>query len=110
VSGRWFARFMATIETARYDGTLRVVMWLDAFLSAAVTVLSVVASPLVAVLGLPHGVVLPLGFAALGCAVLLAGFGAVTFVLIGRRMAAGQYRLPAMLRLPLPSGMRPPQS
>lgn len=99
---------MKARETARYDRTLRVVMWLDAFLSAALALICVIASPVLAVFGLPHAVVLPLGLAAIGCAVLLAGFGAVTFVLIGRRMTTGQYRLPSALRLPLPAGMRPP--
>jgi hypothetical protein len=83
-------------------------MWMDAFLSAALAVICAVASPVVALLGLPRGVVLPLGLAAIGCAVLLASFGAVTFVVIGRRMATGHYRLPVGLRLPLPAGMRPP--
>jgi len=62
----------------QFDRTLRVVMWLDAFLSAALAVLGAVASPIVAVVGLPHGVVFALGLTAIGAALLLASFGAIT--------------------------------
>jgi hypothetical protein len=91
----------------RYDRTLRVVMWLDAFLSAAVAVLCVIASPVVALLGLPYGVLAATGVAAIGCAAVLAGCGAVTGVLLMLRLRAGEYLLPIGLRLPLPAVMRP---
>jgi hypothetical protein len=68
----------------------------------------VLASPLVATLGLPHQVIEALGVAAIGLAVVLAGLGAVTGVLLMRRMTAGDYLLPDRLQLPLPSMMRPP--
>jgi hypothetical protein len=94
----------------QFDRSLRVVMWLDAFLSAALAVLGAVASPIVAMVGLPHAVVFGLGMAAIGCALLLASFGAITAGLLIVRMRAGQYQLPARLRLPLPAAMRPPTS
>ena len=96
------------MRARRYDATLRTVMWLDAFLSVAVAVLAILASPVVAALGLPQRVVFGLGVAAIGCALLLASFGAITGVVLMRRMAAGNYLLPDRLQLPLPSGMRPP--
>jgi hypothetical protein len=89
----------------RYDRTLRAVMWMDAFLSVALVVVSVIASPIVATLGVPQGFIFGLGLAAIGCAVLLASFGAITAVLIMLRLRAGQYLLPADLRLPLPGPM-----
>jgi len=92
----------------QFDRTLRAVMWLDAFLSAALALLGAVASPIVALLGIPHGVVFGLGVAAIGCAFLLAAFGAITAGLFIVRLRAGQYEMPAGLRLPLPAGMRPP--
>jgi len=82
-------------------------MWMDAFLSIALVAACVIASPIVATFGLPRGIVFALGLAAIGCAVLLAAFGAITAVLIMLRMRAGQYMLPADLRLPLPAPMRP---
>lgn len=85
-------------------------MWMDAFLSAALAVMCVIASPVLALVGLPGVALLPLALAAIGCAVLLAAFGAITFVVLGRRMATGDYRLPSALRLPLPAAMRPPPS
>ena len=94
----------------QFDRTLRVVMWLDAFLSAALAVLGVVVSPVVAVVGVPHGVVFGLGVVAIGCALLLASFGAITAGLLIARMRAGQYQMPPRLRLPLPAAMRPPTS
>jgi hypothetical protein len=94
----------------RFDRTLRVVMWLDAALSAALAVLGAVASPIVAAIGLPHGFVFGLGVAVIGCALLLASFGAITAGLLMVRVRAGQYQMPARLRLPLPAGMRPPTS
>ncbi len=92
---------------SRYDRTLRAVMWMDAFLSVAMVVIGVIASPIVATLGVPQRFVLALGLAAIVCAVLLAGFGAITAVLIMLRLRGGQYYLPEQLRLPLPGPMRP---
>jgi hypothetical protein len=48
------------------------------------------------------------GVAAVACAALLATLGAITAFALAVRMRAGQYRLPARLRLPLPAAMRPP--
>jgi len=105
--GGWLPGVMTKSRSSLSDRTLRSVMWLDAFLSAAVAVLCAVASPVVAAVGLPQRIVLALGLAAIGCAVLLAACGAVTGVLIMQRMRAGRYQLPG-LRLPLPAAMRPP--
>jgi hypothetical protein len=91
----------------RYDRTLRTVMWMDAFLSVAMVVVGVIASPIVATLGVPHGIVFGLAVAAIVCAVLLAAFGAITAMLISLRLRAGTYLLPVDLRLPLPGPMRP---
>jgi hypothetical protein len=93
--------------TSRYDGTLRVVMWLDAFWSAAATLVSIVGSLAVALLGLPHGAHLAVGITALVAAVFLALCGAVTGVLLMLRMNAGNYTMPRDLRVPLPRGMVP---
>jgi hypothetical protein len=82
-------------------------MWMDAFLSVALVVVCVIASPIVATVGVPEGIRFALGLAAIGSAVLLAAFGAITAALIMLRMRAGQYLLPAGLRLPLPAPMRP---
>jgi hypothetical protein len=91
----------------RYDRTLRVVMWWDAFLSTALALLCVVASPVVAMFGMPHGIVLGVGLAAVGCAVLLAAFGAVTAVAFVLRLRSGDWSMPSDLRLPLPRQLRP---
>jgi hypothetical protein len=105
--GDWLPGCM-TDNRPRYDAALRAVMWLDAMFSAAVAVLCVIASPVIAVLGLPRGVGTAFGLAAIGCAGLLAACGAVTGVLLMLRLRAGQYLLPARLRLPLPAAKRPP--
>lgn len=107
IDGRGDGWLPEVMTNHRFDRTLRSVMWLDAFLSAAVAVLCAVASPVVAAVGVPQRIVLALGIAAIGCAVLLAACGAVTGVLIMQRMRAGHYQLPG-LRLPLPAAMRPP--
>jgi hypothetical protein len=91
----------------RYDRTLRVVMWMDAFLSVEVVVISAVATPIVATLGVSQRIVYGLGVTSMICAVLLAAFGAITAVALMVRMSGGQYLLPPSLKLPLPSGMRP---
>lgn len=89
------------------DRVLRAVMWMDAFLSAAMALVCVAASPVVATVAMPHAVVVGIVIASIGCAGLLAAFGAITGVLIMLRMRAGQYLLPPDLHLPLPAGMRP---
>lgn len=93
--------------STRYDRTIRVVMWLDAFLSTAMVAVCLVVCPVVAALGLPQVLRFALGVAAGVSAVLLAAFGTITAVLLMLRMRAGQYALPAGLRLPLPTGMSP---
>ena len=92
---------------ARYDRTLRVVMWLDAFWSAAATLLAIGGSLAVALLGLPHGAQLAVGLSALVAAVFLAACGALTGVLLMLRMNAGHYTMPPGLRVPLPKAMVP---
>ncbi len=82
-------------------------MWADAFLSVGLVLVCVVASPIIASLGVPHGIRYLLAVAAIGCAVPLAAFGAITAVLLMLRMRDGQYLLPKHLRLPLPACMRP---
>ena len=99
---------MAGTEVPRFDRTLRAVMWTDAFLSFAVAVLCMIASPVVALFGLPNSVLAALGVAAIGGAALLAACGAITAVLIMLRIRGGQYLLPSGLRLPIPAAMRPP--
>ena len=91
----------------KYDRSLRIVMWWDAFLSAAAAVLAVIVSPVVAVLGVPPGARTALGIAVLVLAGVLAACGAVTAVLLARRMVARQYLMPAALRTPLPAAMVP---
>ncbi len=82
-------------------------MWSDAFLSVALVVGCVVASPIVATVGVPSSIRLGLGLAAIVCAALLAAFGAITAVVLMMRMSDGQYLLPPDLRLPLPGPLRP---
>ncbi len=90
----------------RYDAGLRVVIWTDALLSAAVTLVAV-ASPVVIVLPLPPPATAVVGIAVLAAALVLAGLGAVTAVLLVARMRAGHGHIPRDLRLPLPAAMRP---
>src|SRR4051812_18035997 len=94
-------------KSSRYDGTLRVVMWLDAFWSATATLVAIGGSLVVGLLGLPHGAHLAVGIGALVAAAFLAACGAVTGVLLMLRMNAGHYTMPADLRVPLPRGMVP---
>jgi hypothetical protein len=91
----------------KYDRTLRVVMWLDAFLSTALALLCVVASPIVATVGVPHHIVLGVGLAVVVCAVLLTAFGAITAIAIMLRVHSGDWSMPRDLRLPLPRQFRP---
>lgn len=95
-------------DAHRYDRTLRVVMWADAFLSVTIVAVGVVASPVVALLGVPPAIRFPIAVVTIVCAVLLAAFGAITAVVLMLRMHRGQYQLPARLWLPLPPGLRPP--
>jgi len=94
-------------DSPRYDGTLRVVMWLDAFWSAAATLVAIGGSLAVALLGLPSGASRAVGISALVAAVFLAACGAITGVLLMLRMNAGHYAMPPDLRVPLPKGMVP---
>lgn len=94
-------------STRQFDRTLRVVMWSDAFLSVALVLVCVVASPVVATVGVPAWLRPALGATVIVCAALLAAFGAVTAVVLMLRMRAGDYLLPRRLRLPLPRPMRP---
>ena len=95
------------MKSTKYDGTLRVVMWLDAFWSAAAALVAVVGTLLVALLGLPQSAFLAVGVGALVAAVFLAACGAVTAVLLLLRMNAGHYTMPPDLRVPLPRAMVP---
>lgn len=107
VTSRCHAEVMDTTST-RYDATLRVVMWLDAFWSAVAVLVAALGSLAVGLLGLPHGAHLAVGISALVAAAFLAVCGAVTGVLLMLRMNAGHYTMPADLRVPLPRGMVPP--
>ena len=99
-----------TTGTARYgDRTLRIVMWLDAFLSVAFVAVGLVAAPVLAALGVTGTARLAVGVAALVAGVLLAAFGAITAVVLAARMQRGNQGLPDRLWLPLPPGMRPPE-
>jgi hypothetical protein len=97
----------AARRAPRFDRTLRAVMWTDALLSAALAIVCLVASPVVAVLGVPQRVLATLAVTAVGLAALLAGCGAITALLIVLRMRRGHYLLPERLRLPFPAVMRP---
>lgn len=97
-----------TPAAVRFDRTLRVVMWLDAFLSVWSVYLCIAAAPVVATLGVPRAVRPTLVVTSVVDAVLLAAFGAITGVVLMLRMSSGEYRLPHDLRLPLPRYMRPP--
>ena len=91
----------------RYDRTLRVVMWLDAWLSTAAVLAGFLISPLLAVVGLSGTLLTVFVAVSIASAVLLAAFGAITAVVLMLRMQAGNYRLPPRLWLPLPPGMKP---
>jgi len=92
--------------TARYDRTVRAVMWLDAFWSVTFILAAVVAA-VVAVVWTPSGVPAVLVAATFVSAVALAACGAVTGALLMIRMNEGDFYLPPDLRLPLPAFMRP---
>ena len=90
----------------RYDGTLRAVMWLDAFWSVAFVLAALVAAA-VAVLWTPQAVPAALVAAMFVSTVVLALCGAVTGVLLMARMNDGNFYLPDGLKLPLPAFLRP---
>ena len=94
-------------NTRTSDRTLRVVMWLDATLSVAMVLAGVLGAPLAAVVGPTTGAVEVLAIVALVSGVLLAGFGAVTAVVLMVRMQHGVHLLPPRLWLPLPDPLRP---
>ena len=96
-----------TRPAPRLDRTLRAVMWMDAFLSVAFVGVGLVASPIVATLGVPSALRTAVGVGTFVAAVLLALFGAITAVAFMLRMRDGEYFPPPHLRLPLPDGMRP---
>ena len=91
----------------RYDGTLRVVMWLDVFWSVVAVLVSIVGSLAVALLGLPGSALGAVAATSLVAAVFLAATGLVTGVLLMLRMNAGHYTMPPDLRVPLPRWMHP---
>jgi hypothetical protein len=98
---------MTRNHATRFDRTLRMVMWLDAFLSAALAVVCVLVSPILAVVGVPAGVLPAVGITAAVLAMLLAALGAVTAAAFARRLRTGDYLMPVRLKLPLPAAMRP---
>lgn len=93
--------------SSKYDGTLRVIIWLDVFWSVVAVLVSVAGSVVVAVLGLPHTALGEVAAATLVAGVFLAATGAITAVLLMLRLRAGNYFMPPDLKFPLPSGMRP---
>lgn len=93
--------------TTKYDGTLRVIIWLDVFWSVAAVLVSVAGSVVVAVLGLPQAAMGAVAASTLVAGVFLAATGAITAVLLMLRLHAGNYFMPPNLKFPLPSGMRP---
>jgi hypothetical protein len=97
----------ATGTGTRFDTTLRVVMWLDAFWSVAFVLAALLAVPVATIAHVPGAVRLVAGVVALVAAVLLAACGVITAVLLMARMRDGDYHMPVGLRLPLPRVMRP---
>jgi hypothetical protein len=91
----------------RYDRTLRVVMWLDALLSLAVVLVCLFALPAIVMLDVSGGPATSIGITVIALSVLLAGLGSVTGVALALRMNAGDFTLPAHLRLPLPAPLHP---
>lgn len=93
--------------TSKYDGTLRVIIWLDVFWSVVAALVCVAGSVVVAVLGLPHAAMGAVAATTLVAGVFLAATGAITAVLLMLRLRDGHYLMPPDLKIPLPSGMRP---
>ena len=93
-------------DVPRYDLTIRVVMWLDAFWSVAFVLAAPVAAA-IAIVWTPSEVPEAVVVATFVSAAGLALCGAITGVLLIARMQRGHYYLPDDLRLPLPPFMRP---
>lgn len=93
-------------DIPRYDLTIRVVMWLDAFWSVAFVLAAPVAAA-IAIVWTPSEVPEVVVVATFVSAAGLALCGAITGVLLIARMQRGHYYLPEDLRLPLPAFMRP---
>ncbi len=93
-------------DVPRYDLTIRVVMWLDAFWSVAFVLAAPVAAA-IAIVWTPSEVPEVVVVATFVSAAGLALCGAITGVLLIARMQRGHYYLPDDLRLPLPAFMRP---
>lgn len=108
-AARRFAEVMTPATSRPGDRTLRIVMWLDAFLSVTFVAAGLVAVPVLAALRVAGAARLAVGLVALVAGVLLAGFGAVTAVVLALRIRRGDHTLPTELWLPLPPVMRPPE-
>jgi hypothetical protein len=93
--------------TTKYDGTLRVIIWLDVFWSVVAVLVSVAGGVVVAVLGLPHAAMGTVAATTLVAGVFLAATGAITAVLLMLRLHAGHYLMPPDLKFPLPRAMHP---
>ena len=93
-------------DVPRYDLTIRVVMWLDAFWSVAFVLAALVGAAM-AIIWTPSDVPDVVVVSMFVSAADLALCGAVTGVLLIARMQRGHYYLPEDLRLPLPAFMRP---
>ena len=93
-------------DVPRYDLTIRVVMWLDAFWSVAFVAAAPVAAA-IAIIWTPSEVPETVVVSTFVSAAGLALCGAITGVLLIARMQRGHYYLPDNLRLPLPAFMRP---
>ncbi|MGN6608465.1 MAG: hypothetical protein ACTHMS_15825 [Jatrophihabitans sp.] len=93
--------------TARFDRTLRIVMWCDASLSTAIVAVGVIGAPVAAAVPMSDTARFVLAIAVLVTAVLLAAFGAVTAVVLMVRLHRGVPGLPPRLWLPLPDPLRP---
>lgn len=91
----------------KYDGTLRVIIWLDVFWSVAAVLVSVAGSVVVAVLGMPDGATGTLAAMSLVAGAFLAATGAITAVLLMLRLRDGHYLMPPDLKVPLPRAMHP---
>ncbi|MDR7085532.1 hypothetical protein J2X11_000371 [Aeromicrobium panaciterrae] len=93
--------------TTKYDGTLRVIIWLDVFWSVVAALVCLAGSVVVAVLGLPHAAMGAVAATTLVAGVFLAATGAITAVLLILRLRDGNFFMPPDLKFPLPRGMHP---
>ena len=91
----------------RFDRTLRIVMWVDAFLSLAAVLVSVAVVALAAAMPQAMDARGLVGVVVILSSVVLAACGAITGVALMLRMNHGDYAMPSNLRLPLPGPMRP---